>query len=87
VQHRQGGFNRYGSRAGRSALALLGGDERRTASRQDQATTDGQEHQGLEQQEEQANGRAGRDLHLGLDQQAEQKQHRGLEGQHLGCGE
>jgi hypothetical protein len=74
-----------GSSHGR--LALLGGVERRTASRQHNATADGQEAQGLEHQQKDAQGREGADAYLGLDQQRQQHEHDGLEGQNLRRGE
>jgi hypothetical protein len=48
LQHRQGDFNLHGWLSCRSVFALLRGIERRAARRQHDATTDGQEHQGLE---------------------------------------
>jgi len=86
-QHGQGDFNGHGSGSGSCRPALLRGIDRCSTSRQHQATADGQEHQGLEQQQEDPQGRASRYLHPGLNQQGEQQQHGGLEGQHLGRAE
>ncbi len=65
----------------------LGVVDSRPAGHQHQATADGQKHLGLQQQEEDANGRARCDLRPGLDKQGELQQHRGHGGQHIGCAE
>lgn len=61
-------------------LVILRAVDRCPASSKPQAAANGQEHQGLHQEHEEANGRARGHLDPGVDQQAEQQQHRDLEG-------